>query len=130
MFHNNSRHSNNVSESTTPKIVGGTIAPKGAYPWFTIITDRTGNFWKGCGGMLVAPKYVLTAAHCIQGVTSSQISVMVGAYCFKNNNCGESHEIITVARIIAHKEYDDQTYDSDFALLELSRSSNVSPVVM
>ena len=39
-----------------PRIIGGGIAPEDEYPWF-----YSAN---GCGGSLIAPDIVLSAAHC------------------------------------------------------------------
>jgi transmembrane protease serine 13 len=48
------------------RIVGGTAAAEAAWPWQVILMQRTssGVFRPICGGSLIAPEWVLTAAHC------------------------------------------------------------------
>ena len=118
------------SKNRSPRIVGGTIAPKGKYPWFAAITNYEGTSWQGCGGMLIAPTYVLTAAHCVENVSSLGISVLIGAYCLNSNNCGEPKEKITVSRIASHPDFDNSSFDNDFAILKLSSSADANPVMM
>lgn len=42
-----------------PQIVGGQDAALGEFPWQALLEQ-------GCGGALIAPQWVLTAAHCVQ----------------------------------------------------------------
>jgi len=56
------------------RIVGGNEASPGNYPYFTLIHIGDGKF---CGGALIAPDIVLTAAHC-ESLLAEQ--VIIGAY--------------------------------------------------
>ena len=55
------------------RIVGGTDAPKGAWPWQAQIRTTSGFLF--CGGTLVAPQWVVTAAHCVPNTSPSDIRV-------------------------------------------------------
>lgn len=48
--------------SIAPRIVGGTNAEKGRYPYMVSVLRKSGEH--DCGGVLVAKDIVLTAAHC------------------------------------------------------------------
>lgn len=110
-------------------IWNGEDAPKTAYPWFTKITDNDG-FWttRKCGGVLVAPDFVLTTAWCIKEHFTKDISVRIGAVCQSPNNCGQPSELIPVNSFFSHHYYDFN--DNDFALLKLARTATASPASM
>lgn len=47
------------------RIVGGTVAAAGAWPWTAAVRTKNGGHF--CGGTLVSWRHVVTAAHCIKG---------------------------------------------------------------
>ena len=114
-------------------IVGGELAPVDKYPWFARLVDRSGN-WAQCGGMLVAPEYVLTAAHCVSPYetwTASQAAVQIGAVCPNtSNNCGQPIQQINVQSITPHPNYNNNNLNNDYALVKLVSRANATPVVM
>ncbi|HET9382722.1 MAG TPA: trypsin-like serine protease, partial [Streptomyces sp.] len=66
-------------------IVGGTTTTTSSYPFMMQITDANQNQF--CGGTLVSPTKVVTAAHCMVGETTSSIRV-VGGRTYRNGTNG------------------------------------------
>ncbi|KRQ04933.1 hypothetical protein AOQ71_29210 [Bradyrhizobium manausense] len=100
-----------------PKIVGGDRAKSGAYPWQVTllvkgISDaRQAHF---CGGTIYNERWIVTAAHCLDGLDSSQLEVAAGT-----NVLGSGIKRIAAARLFVHASFDPSTLDTDVALIEL-----------
>ena len=65
----------------TEAIVGGTPAPPGRWPWMTALlraSERDAGWAQFCGGVLISPRRVLTAGHCVLEEDPSDIHVLVG----------------------------------------------------
>jgi len=58
---------------STSRIVGGTVAPINSWPWQAMVTDEYGDHF--CGGSLVDPYWVVTAAHCMTEHTQSDVKI-------------------------------------------------------
>ena len=64
-----------------PDIIGGRESAPGAWPWqAAIVFSRYENAYVGqyCGGSLIAPEWVLTAAHCVDGEPAVPMDVVLG----------------------------------------------------
>jgi secreted trypsin-like serine protease len=107
--------------SFTPRIVGGQVSVPGAWPWMTALVysdDSSAFYGHFCGAALIRPNWLLTAAHCVEGMRPSELEAVVGAHDLKNDPA----ERIGVQEILMHPDYDPYSLDSDIALVALSRS--------
>ena len=110
-----------------PDIVGGQAAAEGAWPWMVAIGNPSGNgITQWCGGSLIHPEYVLTAAHCMEGETAAELRVVVGLH--RLDQAATQGETRGVSQIITHPNYNSNTYNHDMALLKLSQPSTITPV--
>lgn len=111
-----------------PAIVGGQAAPAGAVPGQVALVDLsraagtcTGSdlFCKQyCGGVLVAPRWVVTAAHCADERISdlTQLRVVAGA----TDLLDPAATVVGVDAKYVHPSYFSGAYLADVALLQLS----------
>lgn len=118
----------------TPRVIGGTEAKKGAYPWVVALDARVrgDSATYSCGGTLIAPGYVLTAAHCFYPAKSKNIGkAYFGSHdsCF-DGNCDAS-ETRGIKKVTIHPQYDDFSVVNDIAILELDRPvTSIKPIAM
>ena len=58
------------------RVVQGTDAIRGSWPWQIAIYTQSGNFI--CGGSTLSPDWIISAAHCFRDENPSKFYVVVG----------------------------------------------------
>lgn len=115
------------TQGDTPDIVGGQPAAPGAWPWQAALVDAgVADAYQGqfCGGSLIAPNWVLTAAHCVIGLSPYNLDIVLGRY--RLTSMGG--ERIQTAQIILYPYYNEETAAGDLALVRLMQNSTLQPV--
>ncbi|XP_060537122.1 trypsin-1-like isoform X2 [Cylas formicarius] len=81
-----------------------------------------------CGGALITDTHILTAAHCAQGISASEMRVRLGEYDFSKPNETRSKDY-SVAEIIQHEDFVLSTYDNDIAIIRLAQPTSFNTYV-
>ncbi|XP_020947785.1 ovochymase-1 [Sus scrofa] len=107
------------------RIRGGQEACPHCWPW-QVGLRFLGNHQ--CGGAIINPVWILTAAHCVQWKNNPLFwTVVAGDH---DRTLEESTEQVRRAkRIVVHEDFDAVTYDSDIALIQLSSALEFNSVV-
>uniref|UniRef100_A0A3B5APJ8 Transmembrane protease serine 2-like n=1 Tax=Stegastes partitus TaxID=144197 RepID=A0A3B5APJ8_9TELE len=101
------------SAAPSSRIVGGTEAVNGAWPWQVSLQIFGRHI---CGGSVISPYWILSAAHCFQEYSDPDVwRVKSGDVRLSRMTSGGKR----VHRIISHEHYDTETSDNDIALLKL-----------
>ncbi|CAG0900738.1 unnamed protein product [Darwinula stevensoni] len=112
-------------------IAKGNPSGMGKWPWQAAIYDAV-NEDITCGGALIQKQWVLTAAHCVTGESSTntrnqtEFRVYLGKHYRHNFTDDKQVQLREVSKIIVHEDYHYQNYDSDIALLKLTEEANLT----
>lgn len=115
-----------VASEISPRIFGGEEANAADWPWMTALriafNDNTNGF---CGGQLISPDWVLTAAHCLvkegngsDPVFASQATLFYEAPSFPGGNFPQGpREVSNLMIIHGHFNFRNLLQGHDIALI-------------
>lgn len=133
--------------NTYDKIINGNKTGLFEFPWMALISYRTtrGPEFR-CGGTVINNRYILTAAHCITGLSTPLLGVRVGEHDVRTRidcetvgrnvtTCAPPVQDIGIATTIPHPNYERASFSHDIGLIRLSSNINtsvesVSPICM
>ncbi|CAO1432960.1 unnamed protein product [Diamesa serratosioi] len=100
------------------RITGGQAAVLGQFPYqaLLLLKDSSGNSYV-CGGSIISHNWILTAAHCVDGIVSADIYVGIV-------NRSPMSYVWTIKvnqnSLMGHENYDASTISNDIALVRLA----------
>jgi secreted trypsin-like serine protease len=104
-----------ASTVVTARIVGGEIAPNHAWGW-ALSLQQYGS--QRCTAVLISSEYALTAAHCVNGVSVSTLTILAGT-----NDLSDTSGIAQRRQILGftmHPDYNSAQNTYDIAVLYFS----------
>nr|XP_039261147.1 A disintegrin and metalloproteinase with thrombospondin motifs gon-1-like isoform X2 [Styela clava] len=111
---------------TEDGITSGSPSEPGRWPWQVLIMTEYNGKWRQCGGTLITPSWVLTAAHCfldrvgnnwnIQRITLGTINRI------RIDNRGVSFTRASIVHV--HEDFDKMEYLNDISLMKLPTPVN------
>ncbi|KAI7815317.1 Serine protease [Rhyzopertha dominica] len=107
------------------RITGGVEANPNQFPYQValLLYASAGTFF--CGGTLISENYVLTAAHCVDGVNNAE--VVLGAHNIRNDEA--TQQTIPSNEFIIHSGWNPSTLVNDIALIKLSVPAQLNQYV-
>jgi len=112
--------------SIESSVIGGTDAPKGRYPYNVSLSSPYKNAGKHfCGGTLIAPDIILTAAHCFIKVPDP----LVVRFRVGMSNRLDTGFIEHVPKyVINHPYFNSKTLSHDQTIIQIRNKSHEDPV--
>lgn len=109
----------NKVEIKSERIVGGEVISLSDAPYQVSLQYNKIHL---CGGSIISPWFIITAAHCTTSLRAKYLSVRIGTV-----QAGVGGEVILVKSVNIHPSYDVNTFNNDFSLLLLASMIDLQP---
>ncbi|XP_037050829.1 serine proteinase stubble-like isoform X2 [Bradysia coprophila] len=114
-----------------PRIVGGSKASFGRWPWQISLRQwRTSTYLHKCGAALLNENWAITAAHCVDNVPPSDLLLRLGEYDLAEEEEPYGYQERRVQIVASHPQFDPRTFEYDLALLRFYEPVEFQPNII
>ncbi|XP_064081994.1 chymotrypsinogen A-like [Macrobrachium nipponense] len=132
-------YANSCGKRNVKRIIGGTETLPYEYPWQVGLLFSKEYPDLMCGGSIIGPYHILTAAHCIYGRKfkhGPRFRPLVAIGLHDSRKPSAATEYLNIAKITLHPAYDNKTIANDIAILKTEQQipfdikNTVSPICL
>ncbi|XP_036382192.1 granzyme G-like [Megalops cyprinoides] len=109
----------NIPADECVEIIGGKEVRNHSVPFMALVRSREGI----CGGALIKPDWVLTAAHC----QARKMTVTLGALSLTQKE--KEKQQFTVTQTFPHNQFNNKTGENDLMLLKMNKPAILNKFV-
>ncbi|NXV58830.1 CATG protein, partial [Molothrus ater] len=106
------------------RIIGGQKVKAHSRPYMAFLEVQNKTNSSKCGGFLIRPDAVLSAAHCMDIKNIVNVTVILGAHNIMDKEC--SQQKICAAKWVIHPKYSRNVGKNDIVLLKLEENAEIN----
>ncbi|CAF3875769.1 unnamed protein product, partial [Rotaria sp. Silwood1] len=112
------------TDARVDKIVGGESAVDSSWGW-AVSLQRGGNHF--CGGSIISPLHIITAAHCVldPAAVIGFVNVVAGIDVLSQSSSSKA-QVRSIVSVFSHPNYNDTSKVNDIAVLRLNQLLDIS----
>jgi secreted trypsin-like serine protease len=107
------------------RIIGGSSARAGQFPFAAAIYKTTEHGRYFCGGALISNEWILTAGHCVED--GLRFSIQLGSHTLSTTD--GNRVVLTANTSVLHPDFDSMTLQNDVGLIKLNEPVQLSDYI-
>lgn len=124
---NNNNNKLYLDDELKGRIVGGSTANVGQFPWQVSLTNNNNAHF--CGGSIINNRWIVSAAHCTAGRVPAGVRIRVGS--IQRTVGGILHQAVAIRN---HPNFNDKTLANDICTIQTAAiigfNANVKPIAL